>query len=71
MIRWLVQRFCARLCTIDLRVLWPACLEGAQSVDDAVIVFMSHIEHDWAWRQIDSETRSKLLRQLKEPKNHG
>lgn len=67
MIERLMQWWYMRFCKTDIAILWPCCMEQSPSIDDARIVFMYHIEHDWAWRRLSGENRRKLLAQLKEP----
>jgi hypothetical protein len=63
LMRWLQGRWYARLRKIDLKILWPACLENAYNTDQAQAAFAMHAFNDPAWlflgedeirRQIDA-----------------
>jgi hypothetical protein len=48
--KWILGLWCARLRRIDMKILWPACVDGAQSLDHAKAAFAAHAFHDPAWQ---------------------
>ena len=49
MIAWLINWWHARQRAVDLDILWPVCLEQAETLEDAKLAFAVHAFHDEAW----------------------
>lgn len=66
MIRWLRGWWHGQQRDMDLKILWPACKEQAQTPEDAISIFMHHASTDPAWylhytpNQLETYLRSLL-----------
>jgi hypothetical protein len=56
----------ARQRKIDLEILWPVCLDAAESLDEARAVFALHAYNDRAWLCLDPNELSYLLHHLED-----
>ena len=49
MIRWIMSRWDRTNRRSDMQILWPACKEHADTIEQAQAAFMFHISNDSAW----------------------
>ena len=61
MIRWLIDKWYARLRRIDLDILWPTCREQAPDLDHARAAFAVHAFHGRAWLWLGED---EIIRQI-------
>lgn len=64
-IRWLRDRYHARLRKTDIDILWPAYREGSNFLADAKFAFSQHTEHNFAWRNLSVAERRAVVEGLK------
>jgi hypothetical protein len=63
-IRTLNRRLHARQRAIDMRILWPACIERAPNLDLALTIFRIHCYQDPAWLELGEATINEMLDRL-------
>lgn len=64
MFRFLQRWWWSRQRAIDLRILWPACKEGAASIDHARAAFALHAFNDPAWVREYGENLYNVIGEL-------
>ena len=52
---------------VDLKILWPACVEQAPNIEEARAVFALHAYDDPAWLALPPEELTRRLHALKDP----
>src|SRR5262245_36985232 len=52
MFKWLKAKWYESQREIDIDVLWPSCLEQADSIEQAKMVFAVHAYNDPAWQAL-------------------
>lgn len=63
-LRWLRDRWHARLRAIDLRILWPVCRDNAEDLDHARAAFAIHAMHDPAWLSLGEDEITRRISAL-------
>jgi hypothetical protein len=61
MIKWLLNKWHARLRRIDIEVLWPICKDKTSSIQEARKVFLFHIFLDNAWRELGGDEIYRIV----------
>ena len=64
MIRLLKGLWYRRCRAIDLAILWPACLEHAETLDHAKAAFAVHALNDEAWLFLGQDEALKIIEAL-------
>jgi hypothetical protein len=54
-----------RIRSTDLKILWPACKEQAETLDRARVAFAFHAYNDRAWLYLGDAKVNKIISELK------
>lgn len=68
MFKWLMNRWYGRMRSIDLKILWPACVAHAPSLDHAKAAFAVHAFSDPAWMVLGERAVYESIDKLAETK---
>ena len=58
---WIRNWWYKRLRKLDMKILWPTCLEHAQNLDDAKAAFACHAFHDEAWTVLGRDEVYRII----------
>lgn len=65
MFNWLAKQWRKIQRRMDMQMLWPACVEHADSLDQAKAAFYWHVSQDSAWSDYDEKSLIEFVDQLK------
>jgi len=62
---WLSRWWNKRRRQIDIEILWPLCVDNAQSLDHAKAAFAMHAMNDDAWLSLGADEALAIIEGLK------